>query len=130
MAMDPESLLALMPFASLIGVELVRADATEVEGRLPWAPERCTTGGILHGGILMAFADTVGAVCAFLNVPQGAGTTTVESKTNFMRGVTEGVVTALSAPLHAGRRFVVVQTNLRNDAGKLVAQVTQTQAVL
>jgi uncharacterized protein (TIGR00369 family) len=97
---------------------------------MPFAPERCTAGGVLHGGALMALADSVGAVCAFLNLPEGAQTTTVTSNTAFMRGVREGAVTATARPLHAGRTVIVVQTDLADDAGRRVAQVTQTQAVL
>jgi uncharacterized protein (TIGR00369 family) len=78
----------------------------------------------------MGLADTLGAICAFLNLPAGAGTTTIESKTNFFRGVLTGHVEAVTRPLHVGRRFIVVQTDVTDAAGKRVAQVTQTQAVL
>ena len=92
---------------------------------------RCTAGGMLHGGVLMSLADSAAAVCAFLNLPEGSsGTTTVESKTNFLRAVREGLVTASSTPLHKGRRFIVVETELTDDQERLVAKVTQTQAVL
>ena len=133
---DPEldlaALLASMPFAAATGVELVSASAEEVRGRLGWAPDRCTTGGALHGGALMTLADSTGAVCAFLNLPPGANTSTIESKTNFFRGVRgEGsTVEAVSRPLHAGRTTIVVQTDLYDAGGRRVAQVTQTQAVL
>ena len=83
-----------------------------------------------HGGVLMSAADSVGAVCAFLNLPEGATTSTIESKTNFFRGVREGTVHTVSRPLHVGRTTIVVQTDLTDDRGKRVAQVTQTQAVL
>jgi uncharacterized protein (TIGR00369 family) len=119
-----------MPFASLIGAELVSASPDEVRGRLEWAPERCTTDGILHGGVLMALADSVGAYCAALNLPQGAGTATIESKTNFFRAVREGSVEAVSTPLHVGRTTIVVQTDLLDGQGRRVARVTQTQAVI
>jgi 1,4-dihydroxy-2-naphthoyl-CoA hydrolase len=125
-----DALLAMVPFAAGIGIELDAATPDAVTGRLPWAPERCTAGGLLHGGALMAFADTLGAVCAFLNLPEGATTSTIESKTNFFRGVRQGVVHATATVLHAGRTTIVVQTDLKDDGGKLVAQVTQTQAVL
>ena len=85
---------------------------------------------MLHGGALMALADSLGGICAFLNLPSGAQTTTVTSTTSFMRGVREGEVTAVARPLHAGRRVIVVQTDLHDDGGRRVAQVTQTQAVL
>ena len=119
-----------MPFAALMGAEAESATPEEVVLRLAWDAERCTAGGVLHGGALMALADTAGAWCAFLNVPQGASTTTVESKTNFLRAVRSGMVEATARPLHVGRSFIVVDTELRDDAGKLVARVTQTQAVL
>jgi uncharacterized protein (TIGR00369 family) len=125
-----ESIVAAMPFAQALGIDVSSAEKDEVRGRMDWAPERCTTAGVLHGGALMAFADSLGAVCAFLNLPEGASTSTIESKTNFFRGVREGHVEAVSRPLHVGRRTIVVQTDLYDQAGKRVAQVTQTQAVL
>ena len=129
--MTPADALAAMPFAATIGVEIDAASAEQVTGSLAWAPERTTAGGLLHGGALMALADGLGGVCAFLNLPDGAaGTATIESKTNFFRAVREGRVHATSRPLHVGRTVVVVETDLRDDAGRHVARVTQTQAVL
>ena len=128
--MDDTWLQETMPFARLIGVQLVAAAPEEVRGRLEWAPERCTSASVLHGGALMAFADTVGAICAILNLRPGEGTSTIESKTNFFRAVRSGTVEAVARPLHAGRTTVVVQTDLLDDQGRRVAQVTQTQAVL
>src|SRR5690242_15783292 len=100
----PEELAAVwstMPFAQTIGSELLAAGADDVRARVEWNPTRCTAGGLLHGGVLMSLADSAAAVCAFLNLPEGAkGTTTVESKTNFLRGVREGSVTASATPLH------------------------------
>ena len=126
---DLKSLSDLIPFAAAIGMELLEATPELVVSRLRWAPERCTTGGVMHGGALMALADNGGGVCAFLNLPEGAvGTATIESKTNFMRAVREGAVTASSRPLHVGRTMVVVETELVRDDGKLAAKVTQTQA--
>jgi uncharacterized protein (TIGR00369 family) len=122
--------LDAVPFAVSLGVELLAAEAEEVRGRLAWAPERCTAGGIMHGGALMSLADTLGGVCAFLNLPAGATTATIESKTNFFRAVRDGAVTATSRPLHVGRSFIVVQTSLVDDGGRDVALVIQTQAVL
>ena len=120
-----------MPYAALLGVEVVSATNDEVHGRLAWRADLCTVGGVLHGGALMSLADSTGAVCAQLNLPPGAaGTTTIESKTNFMRAVTKGRLHARSRPLHAGRTTVVITTELRDDEGKLVGVVTQTQAVL
>jgi 1,4-dihydroxy-2-naphthoyl-CoA hydrolase len=127
---EPSALLALMPFAVATGVELDRASPGEVTGRLPWAPERCTAGGVMHGGALMTLADSVGAVCAFLNLPAGASTATVSSSTSLMRAVRGGSAHAVARPLHVGRSFVVVAVDLTDDGGLTVAQVTQTQAVL
>jgi 1,4-dihydroxy-2-naphthoyl-CoA hydrolase len=128
--MTPAEALAAMPFAAAIGVEIDSVAADEVGGGLAWAPDRCTAGGILHGGALMALADGLGGICAYLNLPDGASTATIESKTNFFRAVREGRVTAVSRPLHVGRSVVVVETDLRDDRGRHVARVTQTQAVL
>jgi uncharacterized protein (TIGR00369 family) len=120
-----------MPFAEVLGVEVLANRPDEVRARVPWTPERCTVGGVLHGGVLMGLADCTGAMCAFLNLPEGAsGTTTIESKTNFLRAVRDGHVEAVSRPLHAGRRVVVVETDVVDAAGKLAARITQTQAVL
>jgi 1,4-dihydroxy-2-naphthoyl-CoA hydrolase len=128
--MDLDALLASMPFAVGLGIELTVASAEECRGLLAWSPERCTVGGTLHGGALMSLADSVGAVCAFLGLPEGAGTATLSSSTNLLRGVRDGYVEAVAHPLHRGRTTVVVVTELRDAAGKLVAQTTQTQAVL
>lgn len=126
---DLKSLNDLIPFAAALGIELLEATPELVVSRLQWTPERCTTGGVMHGGALMALADNGGGVCAFLNLPEGAvGTATIESKTNFLRAVREGEVTASSRPLHVGRTMVVVETELLRDDGKLAAKVTQTQA--
>jgi 1,4-dihydroxy-2-naphthoyl-CoA hydrolase len=119
----------LMPFAVLIGLEIEQATPELVRGLVRWAPERCTAGGILHGGVLMALADSCGAACALLNMPEGArGTATIESKTNFLRPVREGAVTASTRPLHRGRTTIVLETELARDDGQLAAKVTQTQA--
>jgi 1,4-dihydroxy-2-naphthoyl-CoA hydrolase len=126
----PAQLRDAMPFAGLVGIELLEASAELVRGRLQWAPERCTAGGLLHGGALMALADTCGGLCAFLNLPDEAqGTATVESKTNFLRAVREGTITASTRPLHCGRTLVVLETELTRDDGSLVAKVTQSQAI-
>ena len=128
--MDNDVLVESMPFAVACGVKIESARRNEVRGGLDWAPERCTIGGGLHGGILMSLADSLGAVCAFLNLPEGASTSTIESKTNFFRAVRSGRVTGVSRPLHVGRTTIVIQTDLRDDNGKAVALVTQTQMVL
>jgi 1,4-dihydroxy-2-naphthoyl-CoA hydrolase len=128
--MSPADLLALMPFAATAGVELDAAARDEVRGRLAWAPERCTAGGLMHGGALMTLADSVGAVCAFLNLPDGASTSTVSSTTSLVRGVRSGSAHAVARPVHVGRSFILVNVEVTDDDGRLVAQVTQTQAVL
>jgi 1,4-dihydroxy-2-naphthoyl-CoA hydrolase len=120
-----------MPFAALLGIEVVAASPEEVHARLDWDASRCTAGGILHGGALMGLADSSGGLCAFLNLPDGAtGTATIESKSNFFRPVTDRYVEATSRVLHQGRRTIVVETELRDADGRLVAKVTQTQAIL
>ena len=123
-------LVTMMPFAVELGMVLEAATPEEVTATMPWRTELCTTAGMMHGGALISLADTTGAMCAFLNLPEGAGTSTIESKTNFFRGVREGAVRATSRPLHVGRTTIVVQTDLVDGRGKRVAQVTQTQAVL
>ena len=126
-----ETLHAFMPFAKTFGLTVVTYTADEVRARLAWDPSICTAGGVLHGGALMALADSTGGACAFLNLPAGAaGTTTIESKTNFLRAVREGYVESRSRPLHAGRTVIVVETDLRDDRDRLVARVTQSQLVL
>ena len=127
---ETDALLGMMPFARILGIEQVSATPQEVVGRVGWDESRCTSLGVLHGGVLMALADSVGAYCAVLNLPEGAGTSTIESKTNFLRAVRSGYVEARAKPLHVGRTTIVVDTELRDDEGRLVARVTQTQAVL
>jgi 1,4-dihydroxy-2-naphthoyl-CoA hydrolase len=126
---SPTQIRDLMPFAALIGIELLEAGPKLVRGRLAWSPERCTTGGVMHGGAMMALADTCGGVCAFLNLPEGAaGTATIESKTNFLRAVRDGAITASTRPLHAGRTLIVIETEIAREDGPLAAKVTQSQA--
>jgi 1,4-dihydroxy-2-naphthoyl-CoA hydrolase len=122
-------LVAAMPFAERLGLRVESATKDEVRGELAWAEELCTAGGVLHGGALIAAADSVGALCAFLNLPDGATTATIESKTNFFRAVRGGTVSLTAAPLHVGRSSIVVQTDLRDGDGTRVALVIQTQAV-
>ena len=123
-------LQGLMPFAKACGIRISAAAPSEVQGEMDWDPQLCTVAGIMHGGALMTFADTVAATCAALNLPAGATTTTVESKTNFFRAVRSGRAHATATPLHVGRTFIVVQTDIRDDEKKRVALVTQTPAVL
>ena len=123
-------LVAQMPYAKKLGIELQSATRECVEGGLDWSKNLCTAGGVLHGGVVMALADSLGAICAYLNLPPGASTATLESKTNFFHAVTEGRVTATSRPLHVGRSSIVVQTEVDDADGRRVAIVIQTQAVL
>ncbi len=121
----------LMPFAGAIGLQIVTDTSSETVATADWRAERCTVGGALHGGYLMALADSVGAICALANLPAGAvGTSTIESKTNFLRAATQGPITIRSAPLHAGRTTIVVQTDITRPDGKIVTRTIQTQAVL
>jgi uncharacterized protein (TIGR00369 family) len=120
----------MMPLARTLGIEFVQTEPEQVRATLAHRPELCTSGDLLHGGALMALADSTGAACAFLNLPEGAGTSTIESKTNFLRGVRSGTVEATSRPLHVGRTVIVVETDLTDGDGRRVAKVIQTQAVL
>ena len=118
-----------MPLGTTLGIRTF-GEADEVEATLARAPELCTAGGVLHGGVLMTLADTAGAVCAFLNLPPGARTVTIESKTNFLGAVREGEVLARARPLHVGKTTIVVETDVLDASGRRVARTTQTQAVL
>lgn len=119
-----------MPFTELLGLRPLVAGPEEVRARIDWRPELCTAGGLLHGGLLMALADSVGAWCAVQHLPEGASTTTVSSATSFLRAVRGGHVEAIARPLHTGRTVIVVETELRDADDRLVAKTTQTQAVL
>jgi uncharacterized protein (TIGR00369 family) len=121
-----------MPFSNLLGVIVTKQDKDHVAAKMLIRPELCTAGGFVHGGALMAFADSVGAIATVLNLPEGAqGTTTIESKTNFVRSAKPGeTVVSSTAPVHIGRRTHVWQTRLETEDGKLVALVTQTQMIL
>lgn len=121
----------LMPFTRTLGIICERYEPEEVRARLAWAPGLCTAGDALHGGAVMTLADSAGGACAYLNLPDGAqGTTTVESKTNFMRAARGGHIEAVARPLHKGRTLIVVETEVTDDRGRLIAKVTQTQLVL
>jgi 1,4-dihydroxy-2-naphthoyl-CoA hydrolase len=128
--MDTELLQTSMPLCELLGMRVLSASTDEVVVEMDWSSSLCTTAGMLHGGALMALADSSGAVCAFLNLPDGAGTSTIESKTNFLGAIRDGVVTATSRPLHVGSTTIVVETEVRRADGKLAGKVTQTQAVM
>ncbi len=121
----------MLPFAKLLGIEFVSAAPDRIVAELTVREELCTRPAVLHGGAIMAFADTLGGVGTMLNLPEGAGTTTLESKTNFIAAAPVGTrVTAEATPLHRGRRTMVWQTRIATPEGKLVALVTQTQLVL
>jgi uncharacterized protein (TIGR00369 family) len=124
-----ERLKGILP--ELLGIQLVEVTPEKVIATLRVRADLCTTGKILHGGSMMAFADTLGAIGTVVNMPQGHGTATIESKTNFVGGAAEGsVITGECTPVHKGRTTQVWQTRITNADGKLVALVTQTQIVL
>jgi 1,4-dihydroxy-2-naphthoyl-CoA hydrolase len=121
----------IMPLAKLMGVRLVEQSPDRVVAEMLVREDLCTTNSILHGGAFMAFADTVGAVATVLNLPKGAGTTTIESKTNFVSGIKAGeVARAECTPVHRGKTTQVWTTRILRPDGKLAAVVTQTQLVL
>jgi 1,4-dihydroxy-2-naphthoyl-CoA hydrolase len=131
--MDGLALLAehALPFAALLGIRFTAASADRVTAEMAVREDLCTRPAILHGGAIMAFADTLGAAGTILNLPAGGGTTTIESKTNFIGPAPLGiVVTGEATPVHRGRRTMVWQTRIATPEGKLVALVTQTQLVL
>ncbi|MGD9980012.1 MAG: PaaI family thioesterase [Hyphomonadaceae bacterium] len=122
----------IIPFAKTMGVEIVEASPERVVGKLLVRPDLCTTGGTLHGGAVMAFADSLGAIGAYLSLPEGAkGTTTLESKTNFLGAAKAGTTaTGEATPVHSGKRTSVWQTKITGEDGKTLALVIQTQLVL
>ena len=128
--LDLSALAATMPFAVQSGVEITAASQDAVVGHLDWSEDRCTIGGLMHGGALMTLADSIGAVAAFLHLPDGAGTATVTSNTSLLRGLREGRATGTSTVINAGRRFITVRTDVHDDEGRLLITTTQVQAVL
>ena len=128
--LDLSALVTTMPFATHIGMEITAASREEVVGHLDWSEDRCTTGGLMHGGALMTLADTLGAVAAFLHLPEGAGTATVSSNTTLVRGLREGRAIGTATVVNVGRRFITVRTNIADDTGRLLVTTTQVQAVL
>jgi 1,4-dihydroxy-2-naphthoyl-CoA hydrolase len=125
-----EALFAKL-FPGLMGIQLSEATAERVVATMKVRPDLCTTGNVLHGGAIMAFADTLGAVGTFQNLPPGTRTTTIDSATKFVGGAPEGsTVTGECTPFHKGRTTMVWQTLVRSESGKLCAVVTQTQLVL
>ena len=119
-----------MPLAALLGFEALEGGPDAVVLRGAWAPERCTAAGVLHGGYLMTLADAAAATLAFVNLPDGATTATIEAKTNFLAAVREGTVTARAELVHRGRTTMVLQVDVRDDTGRLVTRTLQTQAVI
>lgn len=120
-----------LPFAKMLGIEYVSASTDKVVGSLVVREELCTLPAVLHGGALMAFADTLGAMATILNLPEGKHTTTIESKTNFLAPAPLGMkITGECLAVHRGKRTMVWQTRISTPEGRLVALVTQTQMVL
>jgi uncharacterized protein (TIGR00369 family) len=121
----------VLPFAELLGIEFVSASADKIIAEMTVREDLCTRPAVLHGGAVMAFADTLGATGTIINLPQGAGTTTIESKTNFVAAAPVGTrVIGETTPIHRGRRTMIWQTRISTSEGRLVALVTQTQLVL
>jgi uncharacterized protein (TIGR00369 family) len=114
----------------LLGIRFVEAGPERVVAEVAIRDDLRTVGGALHGGVLMALADTVGATATFINLPPGASTTTLESKTNFFAAGREGVVRAEATPLHRGRSTMVWQTRVTDQSGRLLSMTIQTQMVL
>jgi len=128
--LDPSALVASMPFAVHSGVVITAASQDAVVGYVDWSEDRCTVGGLMHGGALMTLADSLGAVAAFLHLPEGASTATVTSNTSLLRGLREGRATGTSTVINAGRRFITVRTDVVDVEGRLLSTTTQVQAVL
>jgi len=120
-----------LPFAELLGIAFVSASPDRIVAEMTVREDLCTIPAVLHGGAIMAFADTLGAMGTLVNLPQGAGTTTIESKTNFVAPASVGTrVIGETTPVHRGRRTMIWQTRISTSEGRLVALVTQTQLVL
>jgi uncharacterized protein (TIGR00369 family) len=129
MPSELDAMVAMMPFAQHLGLTVEEAGPDKVIARLAWAPHLCTSGGVMHGGVLMSLADTAGALVTFLGLPEGATTATITSTSQLFRPVTGGTVRAVAVPLHRGRTTVTAQSSLYDSADRLVAQTTQIQAV-
>jgi len=126
---DNETLIAMMPFAAQLGIALDEAGPERVVATLPWAPQLCTTAGIMHGGVLMSLADTVGALVVLLGLADGETTATITSTTQMFRPLTSGTVRAVAVLLNRGRTTATAQTSLFNASDRLISQTTQIQAV-
>ena len=129
MPSELDAMVALMPFAQHLGLTVAEAGPDKVIARLAWAPHLCTSGGVMHGGVLMSLADSAGALVTFLGLPEGATTATITSTSQLFRPVSGGSVRAVALPLHRGRTTVTAQSSLYDSADRLVAQTTQIQAV-
>ena len=129
MSADLDALIALMPFAGQLGLVLDEADASRVVIRLDWAPHLCTSGSVMHGGVLMSLADTAGALVTFLGLPEGKSTATITSTSHMFRPVSGGTVRAVAVPVHRGRTTVTAETSVFDAEDRLVAQTLQVQAV-
>ena len=129
MPSELDALVALMPFAQHLGLTVEQAGPDKVITRLAWAPQLCTTGSVMHGGVLMSLADSAGALVTILGLPEGATTATITSTSQLFRPVTGGTVRAVAVPLHRGRTTVTAQSSLYDSEDRLVAQTTQIQAV-
>ena len=126
-----EFLRSSMPFTALLDLRVVSESSREVVTTTSWSEDRCTVGGVLHGGFLLGCIDATGGLAAFHNLPAGAvGTSTIESKTNFLRGVRGGDITVTARPVHTGRTTVVLDITVTDDQGRAVTKTLQTQAVL
>lgn len=124
-----QALRGTAPLAEVLGIEVLEASEDRVRGRMAWREDLCTVGGVLHGGAIMAFADTLGSLIAFMRLEPGEITSTMESKTSFFRGLRgEGHLEAISEVLHEGRTTIVVRTDLTTHEGKPAGIVIQTQA--
>lgn len=120
-----------LPFAELLGIEVISASPDKIIAEMTVREDLCTSPAVLHGGAIMAFADTLGALGTIVNLPQGSGTTTIESKTNFVAPAAVGTrIVGEATPIHRGRRTMIWQTRISGPGGRLVALVTQTQLVL
>jgi len=126
---DNQALIAMMPFAELLGITLDEAGPERVVATLPWAPQLCTTAGVMHGGVLMSLADTVGALVVFLGLGEGETTATITSTTQMFRPLTSGSVRAVSVLLNRGRTTATAQTTVYDASDRLISQTTQIQAI-
>jgi len=126
---DNEAMIEMMPFAAKLGIALEEAGPERVVATLPWAPELCTSSGIMHGGVLMSLADTVGALVVVLGLAEGEVTATITSTTQMFRPMTGGTVRAVGVLLNRGRTTATAQTSLYDTDDRLISQTTQIQAI-